>query len=186
MQRKHIKIYFYILPRKTPESQPKIWQWFCNADLVSDKHKPEYRTLADGFLPVWELERHSTAQATSSLSPLVRDESPPTAIKRESFSCSSSQAFTKSTVYLQQQHRVSVCMRAWASCMCAHMKWLLMITKPSQGRRHNGLNLRQPFNEQIHSPTRLAVCVKTKKLNFHTDMVMKLLKFHFGERQTHG
>lgn len=65
-----------------------------NADSVSNKYRPEYTML--------ELERHSTAQAISSLSLLVRDESPPTTIKCESFSCSSSQPFTKSTVYLQQ------------------------------------------------------------------------------------
>lgn len=73
-----------------------------NADSVSNKYRPEHTMLADGYLPVCELERHSTAQAISSLSSLVRDESPPTAIKCESFSCSSSQPFTKSTVYLQQ------------------------------------------------------------------------------------
>lgn len=54
---------------------------------------------------------------------------------------------------------------------------ILMITKLSQGKRNNGLNLRQPFNEQIYLQTRqdLLSVEKTKNLNFNTDMLRKLL-----------
>lgn len=72
----------------------------------------------------------------SSLSPLPRDESPPTAIKRWSFSHSFLQPITESTVNLQQrQNRVCVCntFRFW---VCSHTQMTVAITDLSPCRKN--------------------------------------------------
>lgn len=53
---------------------------------------------------------------------------------------------------------------------CTHKTLSLMITKLSQGRRNNGLNLRAPSNEPF------VFCRDIKKqLDFNTDMLTKLI-----------
>lgn len=64
----------------------------------------------------------------SSLSPLLRDESPPTAIKRWSFSRSSPQPITESTVNLQQRH--SHCARGFR--VCSHTQMIVALKDLSQ------------------------------------------------------
>lgn len=127
----------------------------------------------------------------SSLSSLVRDESPPTAIKCESFSCSSSQPFTKSTVYLQQKHRgPSVHAHATGSA-CAHTQMIrsLMNTKLCRRRRDWGLNLKQRSNEQIwHTRWDLPSFVETEKqtnpqTEMSTDLLRSPLTWYWSEMQ---
>lgn len=64
----------------------------------------------------------------SSLSPLLRDESPPTAIKRWSFSRSSPQPISESTVNLQQRH--SHCVRGFR--VCSHTQMIVALKDLSQ------------------------------------------------------
>lgn len=57
----------------------------------------------------------------------------------------------------------------------------LMITKLSQGRRNNGLNLREPSNEPF------VFCKDIKKqLDFNTDMLTKLITNMNVVRPTRG
>lgn len=88
----------------------------------------------------------------SSLSPLLRDESPPTAIKRGSFSRSSSHPITESTVNLQQRQSHCVFPRL-GSVRARAPRWLWWSQKQKQQPGWWG--------------------GKNKKGNFRTDMLEK-------------
>jgi len=97
--------------------------------------------------------------------------SPPTAIKRESLSCASSQPSTNSPCAAIAESEL----RAYAQ---TKLSW--MITKPSRGGRNDALNRGRPSNERVYERARCAVCCKDpppppppSSPNVNTDMARK-------------
>lgn len=94
-----------------------------------------------------------------------------------------SPSLNQQSIYSNSTDSLCVCTYVWAACVYTQTIWSLMITKLSQGRRYNDLNLRKLSNEQnlLTDKTRFAVCCTDKIKN---RMNLEFQHWHVEETAT--